>query len=298
MINGLVTSLTLDCAARKMLTSKGAQAPRKWGLITVKSAKIMMTAFGFALCAAAPAHAAVIFKSTQIVSAAAANTNVKSVFTSQSKSVTAKRRGSLPVGALTATSTASAIGKVGSTTAITALASGTGTANFASAAAGTFDAVSNDSIVQSIASTRTTPILSTTASSAYTFIYQFTNTTRSKLTLNYALFDPNAYTNSLVTAKLAGLGGFTDKLAPGSSGSISTYIFAGDYALTLGSTYMDRVSRNGLGIGTTSGLSNDHFSFSISGVPEPTTWMMMILGFGGIGGAMRSRRTRQAASFA
>lgn len=30
------------------------------------------------------------------------------------------------------------------------------------------------------------------------------------------------------------------------------------------------------------------------GVPEPTTWMTMILGFGLIGGAMRSRKSQQA----
>lgn len=246
-----------------------------------------------------PAHAAVIFKSAQIVSAASANTNVKSVFTSQSKSATAKRRGSLPVGPLTASSTGSATGKIGPATAVTALATGTGTANFANAASGTFDAWSNDSIVQPIASTRAAPILSTTASSAYTFTYQFTNTARSKLTLDYALFDPNAVANSLVTAKLTGgLGGFTSTLTPGSSGSTSTYIFAGDYALTLGATHMDRVARNGLGSGMTSGLSNDHFSFTISAVPEPATWAMMILGFGGIGSTMRLRRARPAAALA
>lgn len=39
------------------------------------------------------------------------------------------------------------------------------------------------------------------------------------------------------------------------------------------------------------------YSFAPGGVPEPTTWAMMLLGFGAVGGAMR-RRNRKAPIFA
>mgnify|MGYP002779053225 FL=1 len=35
----------------------------------------------------------------------------------------------------------------------------------------------------------------------------------------------------------------------------------------------------------------EYDTLAIAGIPEPTTWAMMILGFGLIGGAMRSRKT-------
>jgi hypothetical protein len=38
------------------------------------------------------------------------------------------------------------------------------------------------------------------------------------------------------------------------------------------------------------------FSAAVSGVPEPATWAMMLLGFGGLGAAMRSRRKLAFAS--
>jgi hypothetical protein len=37
-----------------------------------------------------------------------------------------------------------------------------------------------------------------------------------------------------------------------------------------------------------------NYAFSISGTPEPATWAMMLVGFGGIGAAMRSARRKQA----
>ncbi|UTP41654.1 PEPxxWA-CTERM sorting domain-containing protein [Phenylobacterium sp. LH3H17] len=41
----------------------------------------------------------------------------------------------------------------------------------------------------------------------------------------------------------------------------------------------------------------DDFAFK-SGVPEPATWAMMIMGFGGVGSMVRSARRKQAAMFA
>lgn len=39
-------------------------------------------------------------------------------------------------------------------------------------------------------------------------------------------------------------------------------------------------------------------AFATTPVPEPTTWVMLMLGFGAIGGALRSRRTRTTVQFA
>jgi hypothetical protein len=39
----------------------------------------------------------------------------------------------------------------------------------------------------------------------------------------------------------------------------------------------------------------DNFQLTIGSVPEPSSWVMMILGFGGIGGLVRARRREQTA---
>jgi hypothetical protein len=43
--------------------------------------------------------------------------------------------------------------------------------------------------------------------------------------------------------------------------------------------------------------SSSVFSYSTAAVPEPATWLMMILGFGLVGGAMRYRRGKTSVSF-
>ena len=42
--------------------------------------------------------------------------------------------------------------------------------------------------------------------------------------------------------------------------------------------------------GTIETVAYDNLSFTVTSVPEPATWAMMMLGFGGLGAAMRSRR--------
>jgi len=42
--------------------------------------------------------------------------------------------------------------------------------------------------------------------------------------------------------------------------------------------------------------TNGEISMNLSSVPEPSTWMMMLFGFGVIGAAMRSAKRRQKAS--
>jgi len=41
---------------------------------------------------------------------------------------------------------------------------------------------------------------------------------------------------------------------------------------------------------------NEITAVSLTAVPEPSTWAMMLIGFGGLGAAIRSRRTRVAAA--
>jgi hypothetical protein len=48
--------------------------------------------------------------------------------------------------------------------------------------------------------------------------------------------------------------------------------------------------------GTVADLVYDNLSFTVSSVPEAATWAMMLVGFGGLGAAIRSRRRPAAAT--
>lgn len=50
--------------------------------------------------------------------------------------------------------------------------------------------------------------------------------------------------------------------------------------------------------GTSSGLGSYSGTLSFAGVPEPSVWLMMILGFGFVGAAMRERKTSTTVSYA
>ena len=77
------------------------------------------------------------------------------------------------------------------------------------------------------------------------------------------------------------LGGMIGASAPFTT---STFSFratnAGSLRLAFGTTSRDNI-----------GPLLDNVSLSIGAVPEPATWAMMIMGFGLIGGAMRSRKS-------
>lgn len=89
-----------------------------------------------------------------------------------------------------------------------------------------------------------------------------------------------------------GAGSFSSNLSHTSSGTISSLLTSGSYLLKFHSGFEDLVSRSNTGIGATVGGSLDHFSFSIASIPEPSTWMMMILGFGLIGSVARRGKLR------
>ena len=67
------------------------------------------------------------------------------------------------------------------------------------------------------------------------------------------------------------------------SASLNTFLAAGSYVLTL----------KGVSYGNAQYGGN---TTVISAVPEPAAWAMMIGGFAGLGGLMRSRRSRLAAA--
>jgi hypothetical protein len=59
-----------------------------------------------------------------------------------------------------------------------------------------------------------------------------------------------------------------------------------------------KVQDNGTGYATGLISDNGQQSQITGGVPEPAVWAMMLMGFGAIGGAMRSARRRAAAALA
>jgi choice-of-anchor C domain-containing protein len=67
-----------------------------------------------------------------------------------------------------------------------------------------------------------------------------------------------------------------------------TYDFTADST----STTLTFSNSNQTGFKTPYGAALDNIS--ISAVPEPATWAVMLIGFGGLGAAMRSRRSRRA----
>jgi hypothetical protein len=79
------------------------------------------------------------------------------------------------------------------------------------------------------------------------------------------------------------VGGGTPTLLTGPFGSQSN--FSGLVALSAGSTFDFRVNRAGDYYYDSTGLSA-----SITAVPEPATWAMMIIGFGAAGSMIRRRR--------
>ena len=93
-------------------------------------------------------------------------------------------------------------------------------------------------------------------------------------------------TNGIGYTPFTALGGV---ITLGSRGVLSTYLstasLAGTKSLAAGETFGVIVDYNGVYYGDSTGVD-----FSVSAVPEPATWAMMIAGFGMIGFGLRSRR--------
>ncbi len=102
-------------------------------------------------------------------------------------------------------------------------------------------------------------------------------------------------------------GGITPRTGFVDVGGAQTLITFGNGASTKANMLWEQRSYNFVATGTTTNLrfsadpatSNSAFGLaldnvSIAAVPEPATWVMMILGFGMVGGAMRRRKSSLA----
>lgn len=91
---------------------------------------------------------------------------------------------------------------------------------------------------------------------------------------------------------------FTLNLAGGGSVQTPTQLdgFTGQF---YGFVSTSKFSSVVVGAGNSSGVAETHsldnLSYSAAGVPEPATWAIMLVGFAGLGAAVRARRTAVAA---
>lgn len=256
-----------------------------------------LTALAGASLSAATANAAVIFNSLSLNTASYARAT-RGAVTDQRTITQSSTATSQPNGPVSATSAASAFVRTGtpSTTRIQSNATTTAAADLWAADFGSFDISSVLSIIQAQASTTGTPVSGTSRGGQYDIQYKFTLTGPRIINLGYNLTDPNFVGMGPVTASVTGgTGAFSSTLSHNSSGSLTSLLGSGTYTLRVLSGYSSEINRAGLGIGTTTGSSTDHFDFSLGAVPEPSTWAMMIIGFCVAGSGMRRRNASRVA---
>jgi hypothetical protein len=157
---------------------------------------------------------------------------------------------------------------------------------FASAGAFLFDATSTTSIAN-----LANGVSGSAKAGKYVFDYLFTLTTTGTLYADWDLSAPNSI--QPVNGPLFG-GGL--QLGPNAVGSTAQILGPGTYHLTMTADFQDILSKTGAGIAR--GNSSDHFAFRIATVPEPAAWGMMLMGFGLVGSAMRSRKTKTTVVYA
>jgi PEP-CTERM motif len=91
---------------------------------------------------------------------------------------------------------------------------------------------------------------------------------------NLGSFSTSGFGTASFVPGNAGFGSYGLRFRAGNAGSLSYFIS----------------DLNGTNTGDNQGPIIDNISLSIGAVPEPGTWAMMILGFGLIGGALRTRK--------
>ena len=158
-------------------------------------------------------------------------------------------------------------------------------ATFFSAGAGSFE----DNSQTSVSSNRANGVTNARAGN-YSFTYKFTTNSSENFQLIYALSENHGVVGNLAIAKLAGPGGaFTQSIPLNGSGTVNSVLGTGSYTLTFTSAFENVLSLSGAG--ALNGISGDRYDFSISSIPEPATWAMMLVGFGFVAGAARRRRS-------
>ena len=109
---------------------------------------------------------------------------------------------------------------------------------------------------------------------------EFNNTLSGLYSIIVSTSTPGANITSVALSGLGGAPGIGSTV--GSANSLSLvvpFLASGNYRLTFGGN----APANG-------GVVTGNLTFQVAPVPEPATWGMMLLGFAGIGMAMRSRR--------
>jgi hypothetical protein len=128
--------------------------------------------------------------------------------------------------------------------------------------------------------------------------YDFSVDSSSVLDLSYDLSESFNFSNAHNFLSLTDLTThttlFAGALGNNITGDLGLLLTGGhNFDLTVFSSPMDDQALRTT-IGQTLGSHAEFYSWSITSVPEPATWAMMIVGMGGIGAAMRRRRSLPA----
>ncbi|RJT24349.1 PEP-CTERM sorting domain-containing protein [Chakrabartia godavariana] len=241
--------------------------------------KFIATTAALALAgASAPAMAAVIFNSLSITAATEATVGGAGGGTDADSTTTTYAV--LPTNAFNVQSSAknTANGQANAQTSVAVA--------FATPGDFLFDATSTTSIAN-----LTNGISASAKAGKYVFDYLFTLTSSGNLTANWDLSAPNAIQPAFGPLFGGGL-----QLPATGVGSVSQALGAGTYRLKITADFQDMIAKTGAGIAR--GNSSDHFAFSITSVPEPAAWGLMLLGFGLVGASMRSRKGKTTVVYA
>jgi len=134
------------------------------------------------------------------------------------------------------------------------------------------------------------------ASSTVGFSYNFTIDRSYTFALAYKLVDPGNVGSSFYSVEFENADGGPDSVlfygfGLNTAGSRSGVLAPGTYALVIAASSLDAVKANDP-IYSTNASNDDTFSFSFAAaVPEPSTWVMLVIGFAGVGFAACRKRT-------